>query len=229
MRFAMLALFLLTPPALAADLTPKQAAVAKEALEKLGEFVGEWNGNGSAPQKGRDQIWTETLNVSWKFKGDNAWIEFTIKDGKFLKSGELRYDPIKKVYKLDMTGTDKSMTHYDGSLVKGKLVMTAKDPASNDVSRLTLYTVSGGARMLLKAETQPKGRGLFDDQFEVAAGKAGESFAGGGKKNECLMTGGLGTIPVSYNGKTYYVCCGGCRDEFNSDPKKYVAAYEKKK
>ena len=51
----------------------------------------------------------------------------------------------------------------------------------------------------------------------------------GGKKNECIITGGLGMIPVSYNGKTYYVCCSGCRDEFNANPKKYVKEYEKSK
>ena len=38
-----------------------------------------------------------------------------------------------------------------------------------------------------------------------------------------------GTIAVSYNGKTYYVCCSGCRDEFKASPEKYVKEYEEKK
>ena len=41
------------------------------------------------------------------------------------------------------------------------------------------------------------------------------------------MTGGLGTIQVAYNGKTYYVCCSGCREEFAANPKKYVDEFEK--
>ncbi|MBS0201628.1 MAG: YHS domain-containing protein [Planctomycetes bacterium] len=32
-----------------------------------------------------------------------------------------------------------------------------------------------------------------------------------------------------YKGKTYYVCCTGCRDAFNDDPEGILAAYEKKK
>ena len=230
MRHATLAALLLFGCAVgAAEPTPKQAAASKEALQELGEFVGDWKGSGSTKAKGREVIWSETLNVGWKFKGDDSWLALTVADGKFMKGGELKYDPVKKVYTLALTDPDKSVTNYDGKLVKGRLVMTAKDAKTNDVSRLTLYTVSGGSRMLVKAETQPKGRGLFDDQFAVAATKEGAAFAGGGKKPECLLTGGLGTIPVTFNGKTYYVCCSGCRDEFNSDPKKYVDAFEKKK
>jgi YHS domain-containing protein len=43
------------------------------------------------------------------------------------------------------------------------------------------------------------------------------------------VTGGLGTSTVSFGGKTYYVCCSGCRDEFNANPKKYVDEFEKNK
>ena len=36
-------------------------------------------------------------------------------------------------------------------------------------------------------------------------------------------------IPVTYNGKTYYVCCTGCRDEFKANPEKYVKEFEEKR
>ncbi len=39
------------------------------------------------------------------------------------------------------------------------------------------------------------------------------------------MTGGAGTIRVSYKGKSYYVCCTGCRDAFNDDPEGILADY----
>ena len=32
-----------------------------------------------------------------------------------------------------------------------------------------------------------------------------------------------------YMGKTYYVCCGGCKDAFNDDPAKYVKEFEERK
>jgi len=34
--------------------------------------------------------------------------------------------------------------------------------------------------------------------------------------------GGLGTIEVTHAGKSYYVCCTGCRDYFNENPEKFL-------
>ena len=42
-------------------------------------------------------------------------------------------------------------------------------------------------------------------------------------QRECVVTGGLGTIEVTHNGKTYYVCCTGCRDYFNENAEKVLA------
>ena len=36
-------------------------------------------------------------------------------------------------------------------------------------------------------------------------------------------------MPVMHKGKTYYVCCTGCRDAFNDDPEGILAEYEKNK
>jgi YHS domain-containing protein len=33
---------------------------------------------------------------------------------------------------------------------------------------------------------------------------------------------------VSYMGKSYFVCCSGCKEEFDANPKKYVDAAKKK-
>jgi hypothetical protein len=41
--------------------------------------------------------------------------------------------------------------------------------------------------------------------------------ARGRKKPECIVSGGSANTPVTYMGKTYYVCAPGCRDrEFNA-------------
>jgi YHS domain-containing protein len=36
-------------------------------------------------------------------------------------------------------------------------------------------------------------------------------------------------MAVTYQGKTYYVCCSGCRSEFNESPQKYIDEYNAKK
>ncbi len=36
------------------------------------------------------------------------------------------------------------------------------------------------------------------------------------------MTGGAATMTLTYEGKTFPICCTGCRDEFNESPEKYI-------
>ena len=201
---------------------------AKKALQQVGDYVGEWKGNGEAKAGGKNALWKETLSWSWKFKGGDAWIALDVKGGKYVTAGELRYDPGTKLYRLTLTDAAEKERTYEGKLARGRLALSHKDAATGDVHRVTVYTLADGARMIVQSEVQARGKGLFTDVFKVAANKEGESFAGGGgKKNVCVVTGGLGTMPVSYLGKTFYVCCSGCRDEFNADPKKYVDEFEK--
>lgn len=203
------------------------AAKAKKALQEVGEFVGQWNLD-AKPAKGSS--WKETATWGWKFKKDDAWIEIELKDGKYLTKGELKYLADKKLYQLTATDKDKKTQVYTGEFKKGTLKLEAKDAKTNDVHRLTINTLSEGVRMAVNFEEQTGGKGPFTSVYKASGTKEGESFAGGAatKKPECVVTGGVGTQAVSYNGKTYYVCCSGCRDEFNDNPKKYVDAFEKK-
>src|SRR5439155_27072915 len=68
---------------------------------------------------------------------------------------------------------------------------------------------------------------LFRSQ--VASTKIGESLGATEKKQECVVSGGVGTMAVSYKGETFYVCCSGCRDEFNANPEKYIKEFKAKK
>jgi ribosomal protein L24E len=63
----------------------------------------------------------------------------------------------------------------------------------------------------------------------VAATREGASLGAKEKKTECVVSGGAGTMPVSFKGETFYVCCSGCRDAFNENPEKYVKEFKAKK
>jgi YHS domain-containing protein len=223
MLSALVATFGITFTLCAAD---ADAAKAKKGLQDIGEFVGQWN----LEAKGPKDRWKETVTVVWKFKGDDTWLGVEIKNGKTDPTGELRYDPAKKHYTLKLTDKDKKTTSYTGEFKKGKLTLESKDDKTKDVARLTLNTISEGIRLNLQSELQKDGAGLFDTVYKAVGNKEGESLAGGGaKKPECIVTGGTATISVSYMGKSYYVCCTGCRDEFNANPQKYIDAAAKGK
>ena len=209
--------------AVAADPDPAQ----KAGLQQVGEFVGTWKGNGDGKPAGTKLLWKQTAAWGWKFTGADPALTLDVAGGKGLAAGTLTFQPKDKTYTLKAKDADGSERTYAGKLTRGRLVLESKESVSGDVRRLTVYTAAEGARMIQVAELQSKGKGPFTKLYEVAATKEGESFAGGGSKTECVVTGGAGTMPVSYLGTTYYVCCSGCRDEFTADPKKYVEAYLK--
>lgn len=231
-RFAMPVLAFALAAVAFAQSPPSEAdkAKTKKALQELGEFVGQWNGSSEAKAAGKNTLWKETINWGWKFtKEGDSWIAFDVENGKYFKKGELRYRLKDKKYVFTVTNKDDKSEEYVGTIAKQRLVLERTDSKTADVHKLTMSTAAEGVRFLLAYELQTGGKGLPSTVFKTTANKAGESLAGGGKKNECIVTGGLGTIAVSHNGKTYYVCCSGCRDEFNENPQKYIDAAAKKK
>ena len=203
---------------------PEDVAKAKKALGEVQEFIGLWNLEGTQQEGGKTIAWKEKISWGWKFKDGDAWIvaDFAEGKGKHFTKGELRYDVEKKKYVLTVTATDKTEQVYEGTVKNGGLKLDRKDAKTGDVYRLTLDTLAEGVRFQLKYQKQGGGTGLFNDVYAMNGNKDGESIAGTSKKPECIVSGGAATIPVSYGGKTYYVCCTGCRDEFNANPEKYI-------
>ena len=212
-----------------ADPKPEDGAKAKKALQEVQDFIGLWNLEGTRKVNGRTEAWREKVSWGWKFKDGDAWmtVDFAEGKGKHFKNGTLKYDPDKKKYILALVTADKKEQVYLGTLTRGVLKLEAKDARTGDVHRLTMNTLADGIRFQLKHEKQDGGRGLFSTLYAMNGNKNGESIAGAKKKPECIVSGGAATIPVSYKGQTYFVCCTGCRDEFNANPEKYINAAKK--
>jgi hypothetical protein len=218
--------------------TPKTIS-PKEALHPFNVLVGSWRGSGS-PEGTREEraagAWDETIAWSWKFKDQNAWLAVTFTKGKHFTKGELRYTPDKDTkdapprFTLTLTGTDKSTATFVGELTnKGKvLTLTRVGGPAGEEQRL-VFSLLHHNRHLYRFETRPAGTKVaFTKQYQVGATKEGVAFADVPKGPECIVSGGLGTIKVSYKGKDYWVCCSGCRDEFKADPEKYIKEAEAK-
>lgn len=207
-------------------------AAVKEALQELNEFIGEWKGSGgplNKPRPGPTEIWQEKLSWSWRFKGDDIWLSLTIKDGKYFKGGDLRYLPDKKRYQLIATDlADKKLT-FVGELKKDRLVLERPDADRKETQILTMNVAAEGVRFIYRAKHVPEGKTVEINDFEVACTKEGETLGAKEKKIECVVSGGKGTIPVSYKGETFYVCCTGCRDAFNEEPEKYIKEFRARK
>jgi hypothetical protein len=205
---------------------------AKEALRALQEFIGTWNGTGGPdrPRPGpRDPVWKETLSWAWRFKGDDAWLTLEVKGGKHLAGGEIRYLPAAKRYQFTAADAAGKKQVYQGELKNDTLRLERVDPDTKETEQLTMNTAGDGVRFIYRAARKSEGATVYRKDYVVAATKEGESLAAREKKVECVVSGGLGTIPVAYKGETYYVCCSGCRDAFNENPEKYIAEFKAKK
>lgn len=219
----------------AADPAPKSA---KDAFQPLNALIGSWKGTGyptGIPGGNQPGSWAETITWAWKFKGQDAWLEANFEKGKHFTRGELRYLPDSDSFKLVLTAPDKSTTTYAGKIDLGKakvpapvLTLDRTDGGLKQDERFVLSLLHAN-RYLYRFETKPKGATGYEKQYMVGATKEGEAFATANTGPECIVTGGKGTIAVSFKGKTYYVCCSGCKEAFNDEPEKFIAELAKKK
>lgn len=213
-----------------ADPAP-QAPTAREALHPFNVLVGSWRGTGypeGTPEERKTGFWSETITWSWQFKKHDAWLTATFVKGKYFKSGELRFLPEKKTYQLTLTAVDKTTQKYVGILKDKILTLDRTDgPAGQD--QRVVFNLLHPNRHLYRFETRATGSPLgFEKKYQVGATKEGVPFANVPKGPECIVSGGAGTIRVTYNGKEYRVCCSGCRDEFKENPEKYIKEFEAK-
>jgi hypothetical protein len=199
----------------------------KERLAKMQLLVGDWRGVGQ-PQRGSTKdSWIAEAQWAWSFDKGEAALVAALPKGKYFKS--LRLVPGKDdgSYELVASLADEDgELHYAGKLDEtDRLVLDAAKPRPGLPARISLRFVADGARLLVLLEKQ----GTVSDQLvrlaEVGYTRQGSNFGKNMSQRECVVTGGLGTIEVSYEGKTYYVCCTGCRDYFNDNPKEVLAEY----
>jgi hypothetical protein len=219
-------LVLLLAPAFAQD---GKFKTSKAALQALQDYIGNWNGSGSPGKAGSKEIWKESIEWGWKFKGSDAWLVMTFKGDKKFKSGEIRYLMDKKVYQLTVLDKEDKELVFLGKLEGEYFTLERVDPTTKETQQLKMNTAAEGARLVIDYSVKPANRTVFSKEMRVAATKEGLSLGVKEKKNECVVSGGLGTSTVTYKGQTYYVCCSGCREAFNEDPEKYIKEFEAKK
>ena len=207
------------------------AAAQKEQLAQLQRLVGTWRGVGQ-PQRGSNKgSWIEGADWAWKFGDGGPSLAVKLDGGKHFSSAELRVGKKEGEYVLVAKSADgNSEQAYRGARDKdGNLTLTADMPADGMPARATLRLVAGGDRLLLLLERTSAGGSGFSRLAEIGYTRKGSGFGSGSTGPECVVTGGFGSIEVTYNGQKYYVCCTGCRDYFNENPEEVLAEYKARK
>jgi hypothetical protein len=222
-----LCVLVISAPAVPADPPGKRSP--REALQAFGDLIGTWKGTGMPKGKtDKGTFWTEKLDWQWQFKKDDAWLKVAFEKGKSFVEGELHYRADKDQYEFIALTPDKKKQSWHGTLKGKTLTLERMDTDAKQAERVIL-TMLHANRFLYSYDIKPESKATYTRLYQVGATKEGVPFAGGDGKPECIVSGGVGTIAVRYMGQTYYVCCSGCRDEFNDNPKKYVDEYNAKK
>lgn len=205
----------------------------REALKDFNLLVGGWKGTGE-PEGTRTEkqqgFWIEKIRWEWQFKGEDAWIKIDILEGKYFTEAELRYFPDKDLYRLILKAAtkDKEALTFDGTYENKRLTVERIDPATKDTQRL-VFSLLHDKRYLYRYEVRKADKTSFTKLYQVGATREGVAFASPSDSDPvCIVSEGKGTIAVSHKGKTYYVCCSGCRDEFRANPEKYIKEFEDK-
>ncbi len=204
---------------------------SKQALKSLQDLIGSWRctGTPAGTQEQRQKgFWQETIAWQWQFKGTDAWLRADIDKGKWFTRLELRYLPDKDSYQLKAYTIGKEEQTFVGTLDKRRLTVQREDAKAKQTEQLILSLLHSN-RYLFRYDVKRAGSTVFSQAYQVGATKNGVAFAGDDDKPECVVSGGLGTMPVEYKGKTYYVCCTGCREAFKDDPEKYIKEFEENK
>ncbi|MDB5388599.1 MAG: hypothetical protein JWM11_4245 [Planctomycetaceae bacterium] len=204
-------------------LTPEAKAQVQSALEAFNGLIGGWRGAAQPVRGSNKGAWTEKAEWVWEIKKDSVAICYQIKDGKALTEARLTYDPARKLFLLTAKLPDKKTREYAGKLEGNKLILDSKAETDGFVHRVTV-TQLNDKRTLVLFEKRPAEGDRFSRIVEVGYTREGTTLAvEGAGEPECIVSGGKGTMQVSYKGKTYWVCCTGCRDAFNDDPEGILA------
>ena len=211
---------------------PLNIITDKKALKIFRDVVGEWKGQGQ-PKRGSTQgAWVETSDWEWRFVEGRAALVLVSPQSRVYAAAWMI--PLEKENTFRITGVTpdgKSEEVFTGTVdTRGRLTALIQSVVLRRPARIQMNLTAGGDRLVMQYD-RPRGKSMksFTQMALLGYTRVGSGFGTGVKATDCVVTGGKGTRAVMYQGKTYYVCCGGCRDEFNENPAKIVAAFEAKR
>ena len=210
----------------------------RAALKPLQILIGSWNGtsrNAALDQPG----W------AWDLKTDPKQPALKIKSekGKYIREGRLTFHPSSQEFEFTATDGDGKPHKFRGVFsepvqdVLGddkkmqrtyKLQLTEPEADSTGEQWRLVFNQQENNRYILEVDRK-RGTGSFNRVDTINTQREGTSFALSdtdyGDKT-CIISQGLGTISVSFKGKSYWVCCSGCKAAFDDEPEKWIAKFE---
>jgi hypothetical protein len=215
----------------------QQAESVLSAMQPLQVLLGKWNGTSRKAQLDQPE-WV------WDFQSDRNQPALLIKSdkGTYIREGRLTYLPATQQYRFHFKspeGTERMVTGTFSEPVQDvpgddkklqrtyKLLLAETAPTDGEQWQVAIQQLEN-SRYLIELDRR-RGTGPYQRVDTIHSQREGTSFALSdtdyGEKT-CIISQGLGTMTVSYQGKSYYVCCTGCKAAFEEDPARWIAKWE---
>ncbi|MEZ6058725.1 MAG: hypothetical protein R3C19_00015 [Planctomycetaceae bacterium] len=224
----------------------QQADVIIRKLKPLQVLLGKWRGTTRREFEGFKAM--DSHEWIWDLQTDPSRPALTLNSDRspYLRQARLTWDSNRDVFVLEVTDGENVTRQLTGDFTEPVHEIVGTDDKLHRVFRLELNEVESSQeaeawqiafaqqendRYLLEVGRR-RGTAPFRRYDTVSTQREGTSFAisdaGYGDKT-CIISQGLGTISVSYQGRSYWVCCSGCKAAFDADPEKWIARAEKQK
>ncbi len=215
------------------------------AMKPLQALLGLWEGKTRKPIEGFSAV--DAPRWVWDFQThpEQPALVVQTKGNPYLTEGRMTFLVDEQKYRFESKDKEGDERVYEGTFIEQprqedvdgdtipdqiyKLQLTQiVDESTNTIWQL-VFNQQENNRYLMELYRK-RGSADFARFDTVANQRENTSIA----KSEddygertCVITQGLGTAKVSHDGKTYWVCCSGCKAEFEAEPAKWIARFEK--
>jgi YHS domain-containing protein len=198
-------------------------------LQAFNPMIGSWRGVGQPKRGSRQGAWIETADCRWDFTEGQSGILLQSENGKQYQTLRLKVDASGDHLVLTQVSQQAELI-YTGDIPDkwpGHMELTSVVQEDGAIHRCTIDQLSD-IRLVMLFESGKSTSTGFRRTAGIGYTRSGAQLAvAGGPQRKCVVTGGQGTIPVSYQGKTWYVCCQGCRQAFEAAPDEIIAEYRR--
>ena len=223
-----------------ADVAEGGLEAVMDRMKPLQILLGQWRGITRKEQALVPQTWVWDLNTD----PSQPALVLTSAESPYFRDGRLTWLASEQAYEFSGTNSQGKRQVLRGTFSRSpqqvpgdaddqpqmtfKLELTETVARGQAPSWRLVFNQQENNRLLVELSRR-RGEGKFRLQDTIGSQREGTSFALSdsdyGEKT-CVISQGLGTMAVSFKGKTYWVCCSGCKAAFEEEPEKWIARFE---
>ena len=223
----------------------KQIRTIIAKLQPLQVLLGKWRGTTRREYENFKAV--DIHEWVWDLRTTPEQPALTIHSDKspYITSGRVTWDMEQNSFALAVSDPSGATRQFTGDFTEPVHEIVGSDDKLHRVFRLEFNQIrsedAGELWQLAFAQQEnnryllevgkKRGKADFARFDTVSTQREGTSFAisdSGYAEKTCIISEGLGTMEVTYKGRSYWVCCTGCKAAFEEDPETWIARAAKK-